>query len=229
MKNTIPLFVLLIALKHSSAQTDTLKRADAADKKTTIFNSYPPHLNPLNNAVVLRNQEAPIGRKLLRASAFTLTADALSFGVLYISPKTFSKWNLKKKDDFKTNYTIAFTQPPIIDKDHWYVNYLGHPYQGAYTYNALRSQGGTMFQSSLFVVVSSTMWEYACEGGEERPSIQDLIVTPIGGAILGELCHRATVKMSKNGFKWYEIVFVSFFNPSYVFNNGFKFAKPKGR
>ena len=62
------------------------------------------------------------------------------------------------------------------------------------------------------------MWE----GGMEQPSIQDLIVTPVLGSFVGELAHRATISMSKNGFQWYEKVLVCLINPTFVFNNGFK-------
>ncbi len=66
------------------------------------------------------------------------------------------------------------------------------------------------------------IWEYVVESWMEQPSIQDIIVSPVLGSLFGELTHVATVKMSKNGFKWYEIAFVCAFNPSYAINNGFK-------
>jgi len=229
MKIRIVLISLLSIGIHSYSQTDTIKKLDSTThtNENCKIRKYPPYLDTLNNTLVLRNQHAPFGRKFLRASGLVIAAEMVSFGALYSSPETFSKWDPKKLHDFKLHYKEAFTMPPIIDHDYWYINYLGHPYQGAYTYNALRSQGANILQSSLFTVGHSTFWEYVIEGSEERPSIQDLIVTPLGGIILGELCHAATVKMSTNGFKWYEIAFVCVFNPMYALNNGFKFAKPK--
>ncbi len=34
---------------------------------------------------------------------------------------------------------------------------------------------------------SSTLWEYAFEGNGVRPSVQDLVYTPLAGMLLGEL------------------------------------------
>lgn len=231
MRIQIALFLVLSIGTQSYCQTDTTKRLEVSKttSKTSIFNKYPPHLDTTNNTIVLRNELAPFGRKFLRANIVTLAAEAVAFGVLYLSPETFSKWDPPKQrlSEFSVHYKEAFTQPPIIDKDYWYINYLGHPYQGAYVYNTLRSQGATKSQSSLFTLGHSFLWEYVIEGGVERPSTQDLIITPIGGVILGELLHIATVEMSKNGFKWYEVAFVCIFNPAYAFDNGFKFDRQK--
>ena len=46
----------------------------------------------------------------------------------------------------------------------------------------------------------STGFEYLVESWSERPSIQDLIVTPVVGSILGELIYLATKEMRKDGF-----------------------------
>ena len=123
---------------------------------------------------------------------------------------------------YRENFKNAYTKPPVIDHDVWYINYIGHPYQGSWYYNAYRSQGAKWWQSALFSFGHSTFWEYLIESGFERPSVQDLIVTPVIGSLLGELFHFSTMKMSKNGFKWYEATFVSLFNPMFAINNGFK-------
>jgi hypothetical protein len=80
----------------------------------------------------------------------------------------------------------------------------------------MRSQGATMLQSSLFCFAQSCLLEYVWEGGVQQPSIQDLIVTPVLGSLVGELSHVATVKMSKNGYAWYEKAIICFINPAYA-------------
>ena len=64
------------------------------------------------------------------------------------------------------------------------INYVGHPYQGSFiiTLHVLRSK----IWASLFAVLQSTLWEYLWEGGWSNP-VSGLIVTPLGGIILGEL------------------------------------------
>jgi hypothetical protein len=74
------------------------------------------------------------------------------------------------------------------DADRFGINFLGHPYSGALTYNAARSSGYNYFQSSLFSIGGSLMWEYF--GENTRPSYNDIINTPINGAFLGEMLYR---------------------------------------
>lgn len=142
-------------------------------------------------------------------------------GVLMLMPKSVTKWQDDYIDDAMSNLNRAFTQPPVMDEDHWEINYIGHPYAGSLFYNTIRAQGGTVFHSFLFSAFISTGWEYLYEGVAEQPSIQDLIVTPIAGAVLGELIHQATIGMKKNGFSVFEAAFVTVFNPMYVILNGY--------
>ncbi len=195
-------------INYSIAKPDTLRSFFV--KKT------PPYLYDFK----LKRQNSSLGNKLLRGAAFCAAYD-LGIGVyLAYAPKDISKW-----DKFKMtseNFINAYTKPPVWDHDLWTTNYLGHPYQGGFYYNTMRSQGATIAQSALFSFGQSMIWEYVLESWMEQPSIQDIIVTPVLGSLFGELTHVATVKMSKNGFKWYEIAFVCAFNPSYAINNGFK-------
>lgn len=107
-------------------------------------------------------------------------------------------------------------------QDDWQLNYIGHPIAGSYYYNSLRSQNASVFQSSLFATAQSFILEYIIEATPEKPSIQDLIVTPIAGAILGESTHLLTMNMRGNGFIFFEKVCVLILNPMFVINNGFR-------
>ena len=59
------------------------------------------------------------------------------------------------------------------------------------------------------------------EGASAQHSIQDLVDTPLCGALLGEPVHQITMSMRKNGFRFIEKVFVLLLNPMFVINNGF--------
>ncbi|NLA15066.1 MAG: DUF3943 domain-containing protein [Bacteroidales bacterium] len=180
---------------------------------------------PTPSTVVLRHSERTFGNKMLRATGYSLGFNTVIMTALILSPEYVSKWDKETaftKESLKREYKRSFTTPPEIDDDLFIINYVGHPYQGSFYYNTTRSQGAKIWQASLFAVLQSTLWEYLWEGGLEQPSIQDLIVTPLGGIILGELAHRATLAMAKNGFTWYEIVATCIINPAYVINNGFK-------
>lgn len=76
------------------------------------------------------------------------------------------------------------------DNDHLNVNMFAHPYHGSLFFNAGRSNGYNFWQSELFAIGGSAMWEIAMEC--EYPSINDIIATPVGGAALGEVFYRAS-------------------------------------
>ncbi len=190
-----------------------------------LIKSDPPFLFDAN----LKNKEKPLCNKIIRANFSCMGYDALFLGILINAPESISKWE-NKEEKFKfssimNQYENSFTKPPVIDKDLFITNYIGHPYQGGYYYNTMRSQGATALESSLFCLGQTLIWEYIWEAGIEQPSIQDLITTPLGGILVGELSHIATLAMSRHGFRWYEIVVSCIINPAYAINNNFKFNK----
>jgi hypothetical protein len=136
-------------------------------------------------------------------------------------PKSFTGW----EDDFfregMGNLAEAWTNPPVWDTDHWFHNYVGHPYGGAIYYNTVRAQGATPFQSFLFSAAMSTWWEYVLEAVAERPSIQDLIITPVTGSLLGEFTHRWTLRMKRNGTTTLEKIVITIANPTHVVFRGY--------
>ena len=76
----------------------------------------------------------------------------------------------------------------VWDQDEFSVNHIGHPYQGSFYYTAARSNGLNPWWSFLNTVAGSVTWELFCE--TETPSMNDLIVTTMGGFSLGEMLHR---------------------------------------
>ena len=74
------------------------------------------------------------------------------------------------------------------DNDHLSTNMFAHPYNGSLFFNAGRSNGFNFWQSELFAIGGSAMWEMFMEW--ECPSTNDIIATPIGGAAIGEVLYR---------------------------------------
>jgi hypothetical protein len=72
--------------------------------------------------------------------------------------------------------------------DRFGINFVGHPYSGAISFNSARSNGYNYFESFGYAAVGSLMWEYF--GENTRPSYNDLINTSISGAALGEILYR---------------------------------------
>jgi hypothetical protein len=76
----------------------------------------------------------------------------------------------------------------VFDNDQFSVNQFLHPYGGSVYFGLARSAGLSFWESSLYSVAGSFLWEI---GGERTsPSTNDMITTPIGGAFLGEPLFR---------------------------------------
>ena len=110
-------------------------------------------------------------------------------GAIFALPEEISHWDRK---DMKLNVLGAkwknnVRNGPVWDKDDLAINYIGHPYSGAVYYVVARHAGYSAWQSFGYsAIMSSFFWEYGLEAFAEKPSIQDLIVTPIIGALIGE-------------------------------------------
>jgi hypothetical protein len=89
---------------------------------------------------------------------------------------------------------------PVWDRDKWYINYIGHPYFGGVYYQAARKSGYNQWNSFTYSFLMSTFyWEYGLEAFAETPSIQDLVVTPVGGWVYGEWAHNKEKEIRRNG------------------------------
>jgi len=152
--------------------------------------------------------------KAMSAEARALTEDTLytqgaliaGVFVLVLLPESVSNWDLDKLQEksLGERWVEHVTTKPVWDKDDWAINYIGHPISGAVYYTMARNDGLDIFESALFsTVMSSLFWEYGYEAFAEIPSIQDLIVTPLFGSILGEGMHILEGKLDANqGMIW---------------------------
>ena len=195
--------------------------ANNRNLRLPVINLHDSNLSKSSNTPLLRNAHAGVWKKIGRAELFIGGVELLGMGVLILLPKEVTKWPTNWAEDAWLTLKESFSNSPVWDKDDWPLNYIGHPVAGSYYYNALRSQDASVFHSFLFATAQSFIWEYIIEGMAEPPSAQDLIVTPLAGFILGESTHQLTMSMRRNGFNFFEKIFVLIFNPMFVINNGF--------
>jgi hypothetical protein len=81
------------------------------------------------------------------------------------------------------------TRMIVFDNDLFATNGLAHPLAGAIYYQVARGNGLSPLASFIASFLTSTAWEYLGEW-DERPSTNDLIFTPAGGAVIGEATYR---------------------------------------
>jgi Domain of unknown function (DUF3943) len=189
--------------------------------KTPAINLPDTFLSKRSDAPLFRNENAGIWKKIGRAELFIGGAELLGATVLIAAPNEVTKWSPDWEQNAWRHMKRSLSKLPVWDDDEWQINFIGHPVSGSFYYNSLRSQNASIFHSFLFATAESFIWEYIIEATSENPSTQDLFITPIVGSILGESIHRLTMSMRRNGFNFFEKIFVLIFNPPFVFNNGF--------
>ena len=134
-------------------------------------------------------RSVPNKGRLLANTGVLFGGGITMLGILQVLPEDATAWNKSE---------IAHTNPfkrwwnhvkagPTWDKDKSIFNQVLHPYAGAAYYMSARSQGYNVWQSWAYsAFISTIFWEYGIEAFNEIPSTQDLIITPLGGMILGE-------------------------------------------
>ena len=180
MKKFLTLLGLLLAFGCATAQAEdikwpteqNLKSVDAKDVYDRPYTLWESHADKT---------------KILRNTGVMFGASFGAMGILYLMPTSFTNWD---DDDHRAPWKKWWknvSREPVWDKDDFFLNYVTHPYFGAVYYMGARSAGAGAGYSFLYSFILSTFfWEYGVEALAERPSIQDLIVTPGCGAILGE-------------------------------------------
>lgn len=109
---------------------------------------------------------------------------------LELLPESETCWNREEMHStpmYKRWFRNVFKRGPEWDGDKFYFNFILHPYAGSVYFMSARSCGFNMWQSLLYCACVSTIgWEFGVEAFNERPSYQDLFVTPLLGSAIGE-------------------------------------------
>ncbi|CAN5684497.1 hypothetical protein BH10BDE1_BH10BDE1_00530 [soil metagenome] len=127
----------------------------------------------------------------------------LMMGLLWVMPESVTKWDKEQVREnpggLLSRWRENVNKGPVIDHDDPWINYLGHPLSGAATYTMARHSGnGPLASFGYSVAMSTFFWEYGVEAFAEVPSIQDLIVTPVIGSLIGEAFIGVERKIHEN-------------------------------
>jgi hypothetical protein len=164
---------LLLAARSATAQDTTVVRTD-----TLTVTVNPPSCGfcPHAFAPAALVQTVLINAGVNRFDAWGLKAD----------------WARVTPETWKSNLRLGWTW----DEDDFRPNMLEHPYNGAAYYNAARSNGLSYWAGVPVTALGSATWEYF--GETNRPSINDIINTTLGGVALGEMFHRVAETIRDN-------------------------------
>lgn len=141
--------------------------------------------------------EGADSRRLWSQTRLIFAPGLVAVGILYTMPSDVTGWD---KDVMAGKWWDNVSRRPEWDKNHLAINYIGHAYFGGVYYQVARKSGYNQWDSFVYTTLMSTFfWEYGLEAFAERPSIQDLIYTPISGWLCGEWAYRAEQRILANG------------------------------
>ncbi|MBD5213861.1 MAG: DUF3943 domain-containing protein [Bacteroidales bacterium] len=135
----------------------------------------------------------PNYRRLAANTAVLFAGGFTTLAILDFLPENSTAWNKKEEAEvpMAERYLNHVMDGPHWDHDKAIFNYVLHPYAGAAYFMSARSQGLNFWYSALYSFgVSTIFWEYGIEAFMEIPSIQDLIITPVVGSLLGECMYH---------------------------------------
>lgn len=166
----------------------------------------PKHRNPSIYALPYSFKTySPDWKRLWVNTAIYATAFCGTLFTLECLPEDATTWNraaIQSVPPFKRWYRNIFVRNPEIDHDKWIFNYVLHPYAGAVYFMAARSAGFNFWRSFLYCsIVSNIGWEFGVEAFMERPSYQDLVITPCVGSLIGEGFYKLKRHIVYNNYR----------------------------
>jgi len=207
MKRFLVLFFLLCRVIACNAQeTEPMDSVEVAEIEKIEFASFKhgwvsPYALPYS-------RHCTGGRDWHRMWINTAVLSGAFVGTLFVLellPEGATAWNresISRTPMFKRWYRNIFVRNPEFDHDKFIFNYVLHPYAGAVYFMAARSCGFSFWGSMLYSAAVSTIgWEFGIEAFMERPSYQDILITPIVGSVIGELMYKGKRAIVDQGYE----------------------------
>ena len=189
---------------------------DSSEMSSSGGEAIPSEERSVNQACDEKEKHAlPDRRGISRDTMYFLGYQIAVVGILYVLPESITNWSDEQKKGYDLDRWTRNVRSPAWDDDTWYVNYVIHPYWGAAYYTRARERGFGELGSFLYSAFLSTSFEYGVEALFEQPSIQDLIVTPIAGSLIGWAIEpvRGRIKAKGSEQLWYDKLFIVLTDP----------------
>ena len=206
---TNAIFLITCNTATASAQTE---RDSTAVKDSAEERAAPPDTLRLKAKGKVNIYDLPYSKTLSRPdwsrlwlhTGVLFAGGVTTLGVLQLLPEGATNWNKARVTSrpFWKRWSYHVRNGPVWDGDSFIFNYILHPYAGAVYYMGARSIGFNRLGSFLYcTAISTVFWEYGIEAFMEKPSIQDLILTPLSGLFLGEVFYKLKRKIVGDGYR----------------------------
>lgn len=165
------------------------------DQKNGVFkDKFTKRTLSINNAYSLFEKESERKRNYLRTGIEIGVVLSAGMGVYYRSLDS-------NQQDFDYNFTEGlkkkFTGEAVLYDDNSKIANYGHVYAGVLYYQLARSNGFNSLESFLVSFASSAVWEFM--EYHELFSINDQILTPLGGYVIGEASFQISCALLQKG------------------------------
>lgn len=191
-QSQLPLFLTQNSIAYSDVQN--------GDTNNYVVPTLNDSIITLKSGAVYPPQQRDFKRLGYTTAMYAGTA-VIAFGLLWSMPESVSNWDKEeiKEKGILWKWKENVKAGPVWDEDDWFLNYVTHPYSGGVYYMTARSSGFTVLESFGYSAIMSTFfWEYGIEAFAEIPSVQDLIITPVLGSVVGEGFFYAKKSILKN-------------------------------
>ncbi|MCQ2287947.1 MAG: DUF3943 domain-containing protein [Muribaculaceae bacterium] len=193
MKRLVFIALSTLAMRAHAQNTDMEQAVTPCDTTELCNDTLTNTPITIYDAPYSRTLSMPDKRGVLYNTAALYGAGVVTLGVLELLPEDATAWNKTElhKTPLFERWWQHVSHGPVWDHDNAIFDYVLHPYGGAAYYMSARSRGFNMWQSALYsAAVSTLFWEYGIEAFMEYPSIQDLIITPVVGSVIGECFYK---------------------------------------
>lgn len=170
------------------ALNETIDENETSSPESDFTNSY--YFNPISTQ--------PDWNGLKQDTNLFLFYQFFVIGILYVMPEDLSGWSDEVKDTWSVDTYKDNLSHIVWDADKWWINYILHPYWGGTYYVRARNRGYDEHASVWYSILLSTLYEFGSEALFERPSAQDLIITPLGGYFFGKYMMTMREKTKAN-------------------------------
>jgi hypothetical protein len=157
-----------------------------------------------------------------RDAFYFVSYQVFGVAVLYLMPESISGWTEEDKRGFSFDqWRHNVSNPVVWDGDTFFVNWVTHPYWGATYYTRARERGLSPGQSFAYSAAISALWEYGAEAIAEPVSVQDLVFTPVLGALLGAYVFepwREYIRAREGELDWVDHAILALTDPLGVIN-----------
>ena len=177
------LSVVALTATLLATQVPSPVAGDVDDDEEVAGVAPPSEIEEIGSATASRPTKNPTLRTFSQ-SAFILALQSIYY---WRRPSLAGAESGTTWDSWKTK--LFSTGEITFDQDRYDTNASLHPIMGAIYYQIGRGNGLGVGGSLLTSFVASTTWEYTSEF-IERPSLNDLILTPAVGAVIGEASFR---------------------------------------